>query len=67
MIDWKLPPDLQEKFDKIQAHTRQLQKELGITPMTLEERYQAYLKRKQQEEELKKILVKHRPPPKWKI
>lgn len=67
MIDWKLPPDLQEKFGKIQAHTRQLQKELGITPMTLEERYQAYLKRKQQEEELKKILVKHRPPPKWKI
>ena len=78
MIDWTLPPDLQEKYDQIVATTRRLQIELGIKPMTLEERHQEYLKkqnekRKQEElrqEELRKLqerIGKHRPLPKWKV
>lgn len=67
MISWDLTPDLQEKYDSVVARTRKLQLELGIKPMTLEERYQAYLERKHREEELKKIIGKHRPLPKWKI
>lgn len=67
MISWELPPDLQEKYEKVLAHTRQLQQQLGIKPMTLEERHRAYLEKKSQEEELKKIISRHRPLPKWKV
>lgn len=66
-VSWDLPPDLQKKFEDIQAHTRRLQRELGVTPMTLEERVAAYAERKKQEEQLKAIIAKHRPPPKWRV
>lgn len=49
MIDWSLPPDLQKRYDEILATTRRLQAELGIEPRTLEQRYQDYLKRKEDE------------------
>ena len=40
--DWSLTPELQKKFEEVQAQTRRLQAEFGITPMTLEERAAAY-------------------------
>ncbi len=71
---WALTPELQKKFDEVQAQTRKLQKEFGITPMTIEERYQAYERRKaedaQKQEELKKLqerIGRTRPLPKWKV
>ena len=71
---WALTPELQEKYDRVVAHTRRLQAELGITPMTLDERIAAYEQRKIEEarkqEELKKlqqITGSRRPPPKWKL
>lgn len=71
---WALTPELQKKFEEVQAHTRRLQAELGIKPMTLDERAAAYEQRRQeqhrQQEELKKLqeqISKHRPPPKWKV
>lgn len=74
VIDWSLPPELQAQYDRIVAKTRQLQKEFGIEPMTLEQRHQAYLKRQAEEqrrqEEIKLIqerMGKMRPPPKWKV
>lgn len=73
-VSWELPPDLQQKFDEVQAHTRRLQIELGVEPKTIEQRHQDYLKRQAEEqrrqEELKKLeqrIGKHRPPPKWKV
>jgi len=78
MIDWSLPPDLQEKYDRVVANTRRLQIALGVKPMTLEERYQEYLKKqaeKQKQEDLRQEelrqlqerIGKMRPPPKWKV
>lgn len=71
---WALTPELQKRFEEIQAHTRRLQKELGITPMTLEERCQAYEQRKEEEKRKEEELIKlqnqiklHRPLPKWKL
>lgn len=65
--DWSLTPELQKKFEEVVAHTRRLQKEMGITPMTLEERAAAYAKKKEEEAKAKAMIVKLRPPPKWKI
>jgi hypothetical protein len=66
-MDWSFPPDLQNRYDEILANIRRLQAEFGITPMSLDERHRAYLKRKQEEEEFKKILATRRPLPKWKV
>ncbi len=73
-MDWSFPPDLQKRYEEILAHTRQLQEQLGIKPRTIEERYQDYLKRKEEEkkkaEELvkfKELTVVRRPPPRWKV
>lgn len=67
MTNWSFPPDIQAQYDRVLAQTRKLQAELGITPMTLDERAEAYTKRKQQEEEIKKFTLHRRPPPKWKV
>lgn len=67
MIDWSFPPDIQAQYDRVLAQTRKLQDELGIKPMTLEERAQSYIERKHQEEEFKKFMGQRRPPPKWKV
>jgi hypothetical protein len=73
-VSWDLPPDLQQKFDEVQAHIRRLQIEMGVEPKTIEQRHQDYLQRQAEEqrrqEELKKLeqrIGKHRPPPKWKV
>jgi len=65
--DWSLTPELQKKFEEVQAQTRRLQAEFGITPMTLEERAAAYQKRKTEEAQAKQILAQRRPPPRWKV
>ena len=78
MIDWSFPPDIQAQYDRVLAQNRRLQIELGIKPMTLEERHQAYLARQAEEhrkeelrqEELRILqerIGKHRPLPKWKV
>ncbi len=73
-MDWSLPSDLQEKYEKILARTKQLQEELGIKPRTIEERALSYEQRKIEEERRQeeiKILQQRinlsRPLPKWKI
>lgn len=65
--DWSLTPELQKRFEQVQAQTRRLQAEFGITPMTLEERAAAYEKRKAEEAQAKLILGQRRPPPRWKV
>ena len=74
MIDWSFPPDLQEQYNRVLAQTRRLQKELGIEPRTIEQRYQDYLRKqadeKRKQEQLTHIqaqLVIRRLPPKWKV
>ena len=81
MIDWSFPPDLQAKYDRVLAQTRKLQAEFGIKPMTLEERYQKYLSRKEEitrrqqeiirrEQEITEFeqrINRSRPVPKWKV
>ncbi len=64
---WALTPELQKKFDEVQAETRRLQAEFGITPMTLEERAAAYTKRKEEEAKAKQMLAQRRPPSRWKV
>jgi hypothetical protein len=73
-MDWSFPPDLQIQYERVLAQTRRLQAELGITPMTLEERAAAYEKRRMEEQrkqqelaELQQRLIKNRPLPKWKV
>ncbi len=74
MIDWSFPPDLQKRYDEILATTRRLQAELGIKPRTIEERYQDYLRKKEEEQrqavelsKLRQITGTRRPPPRWKV
>jgi hypothetical protein len=74
MTDWSFPPDIQAQYDRVLAQTRKLQAELGITPMTLDERAMAYERRKvteaRRQQELKILeqqLGQRRPPPTWKV
>lgn len=74
MIDWSFPPEIQAQYDRVVAQTRKLQKELGVEPRTLEQRYQDYLIRKEEEkqkqlelEKLQALKLTRRPPPKWKV
>lgn len=74
MIDWSFPPDIQAQYDRVVDQTRQLQKEFGIEPKTIEQRYQDYLDRKAEENrrqeqlrQLEQTLGARRPPPKWKV
>lgn len=69
-----LPPDLQQRLEDIQNTTKRLQKELGITPLTLEQRAELSKQRRDEQQrrqaELEKInkqLGPRRPPPKWKV
>lgn len=71
---WMLPPDLQQRLEDIQRTTKRLQIELGITPLTLEQRVELANQRQQEKQrrqaELEKInrqLGPRRPPPKWKV
>ena len=57
----------QKKYDEVTANIRRLQTEMGIEPMTLEERAAAYKKRKAEEEKIKTTLGVIRPLPKWKV
>ena len=67
MIDWTLPADLQEQFERVLAQNKRLQLELGIKSRTLEERAADYARRKQEEAELAKFLGKKRPPLRYKV
>ena len=65
--DWSLTPELQKKFEEVQAQTRRLQAEMGIKPRTIEERAADYLKKKQAEAELAKLVGNKRPPLRYKV
>lgn len=71
MTDWTLPPDLQDQYDRVTAHIKKLQAELGVKPRTIEERHQDYLKKQEIEEriklESKNLITQRRPLPKWKV
>ena len=67
MIDWSFPPELQAQYDQVVAQTRRLQAEMGIKPRTIEERAADYLKKKQAEAELAKLVGKKRPPLRYKV
>lgn len=74
MMDWSFSPEVQAQYDRVTQRIRELQKELGITPLTIEQRHQKYILKKQQEEqkqkelqELNKMLGQRRPKPNWKI
>jgi hypothetical protein len=73
-MDWSFPPDIQKRYEEILAQTRRLQKELGITPRTLEERARDYELRKLEEQKktdeldkFKQLVGQQRPVPKWKL
>lgn len=47
---WADNPELQQRYERVSSETRRLQQELGIEPLTLEQRHQRYLDRIQREE-----------------
>jgi len=55
-MDWSFPPALQAKYERVLEQTRLLQKEFGITPMTIEQRYEDLCKRRiEKEQQLKEL------------
>ena len=57
----------QKKYDEVTAEIRRLQQEMGIKPMTLEERAADYQKTKAEQARLTAHIGIKRPPPKWKV
>lgn len=66
-MDWELSPENRALLERVTAQIQRLQKELGIQPMTLEERSQAYQRRQEELKKLAQIASQRRPPPKWKV
>ena len=66
-MDWSLNPENQKKYDEVMANNRRMQEILGIEPRTLEQRAADYQRKKAEQDELKKLMGKRRPPPKWKL
>jgi len=62
------PPDIEQRYNTIRAETDRLQREFGIKPRTLDERYQDYLQRiaqeQKQQEQLRKLEELRRQQPK---
>ena len=57
-----LPPDIQQRIDQLYADMKPLMDLYGLTPMTINERYQQIQQRKELENR-----VKLRPKPRWKL
>jgi hypothetical protein len=57
----------QKKYDEVTAEIRRLQSEMGIKPMTLEERAADYQKEKLEKARLAAHIGIKRSPPKWKM
>ena len=57
----------QKKYDEVTTEIRRLQAEMGIKPMTIEERAAEYEKKKAEQARLAAQLSTRRPLPKWKI
>ena len=66
-MDWRLPLELQQRFDEVTANNARLQAILGIKSRTIAERAEDYQRKKNQQAELTKLMGKRRPPPKWKV
>jgi hypothetical protein len=62
-----LNPENQKKYDEVTAEIRRLQSEMGIEPMTLEERAAHYQKEKLNQARLAAHIGVKKPPPKWKM
>jgi Holliday junction resolvasome RuvABC endonuclease subunit len=60
-----MDPEIQARIDQLYADMKPLMDELGIKPMTIEERYARIQQRKQAETALQ--LTKLRPKPSWKL
>jgi hypothetical protein len=65
MIDWNLTLELSERLQIIKKNTSKLQKKLGISPLTLTQRYQNHLRKKELLEQLKKVKTRG-PISRWK-
>jgi len=66
-MNWDLNAENQKKFNEVVAEIRRLQAEMGVKPMTLEERAAEYQKKKAEQARLTAQLGNKRPPPKWKV
>ena len=66
-MDWSFNEENQKKYDEVLANNRRMQEILGIEPRTLEQRAADYQRKKAEQDELKKLMGKRRPPPKWKL
>jgi outer membrane murein-binding lipoprotein Lpp len=66
-MDWELNAENQKKYDEVTAEVRRLQAEMGIAPMTIEERAADYQRRKEEQARLTARIGNLRPAPKWKI
>lgn len=62
-----MDPEIQARIDKLYAEMKPLQDYFGIKPMTIDERYQKYLKKQEQLAELEKLKSKRRPLPRWNV
>jgi hypothetical protein len=58
--------EIQARIDQLYADMKPLMDHFGIKPKTIEERYQDYLRKQQQKEQLEQ-LIKSRPKPKFKL
>ena len=66
-MNWDLNAENQKKYDKVTAEIRRLQTEMGVNPMTMEERAAVYQKKKEEQVRLTAEFNKIRPMPKWKV
>lgn len=58
--------ETQNRIDQLYADMKPLMDYFGIKPMTIEERYQRYLKKQEDKEKLQQ-LIKAIPKPKFKL
>jgi hypothetical protein len=61
-----MDPEIQARIDQIYADIKPLQDYYGIKSRTIEERYQAYLKKQKEKEQLAQ-LISSIPKPRFKL
>jgi hypothetical protein len=66
MIDWTLTLELSERLREITTKTKSLQKKLGISSLTLGQRYQNHLRKKELLANLSKVKTRG-PISRWKV
>lgn len=61
-----MDPEIQDRIDQLYADMKPLMEHFGIKPMTIEERYQRYLKKQEDKEKLQQM-IKAMSQPKFKL